>query len=137
MNYRRFALASIAVFLFAILWNGFVHLILFREADSVITTFGRPESERNLSLSVLATLLLSVLFVWSYAHFAKRGTIKEGLIFGVFFALLAGVLVDLNQYVLYPIPAPLALTWFAFGVVEFCISGIIVSKLYPIKPQTA
>jgi hypothetical protein len=137
MNYRRFTLASFVIFLFAILWNGGVHLLLLREADSILTTFGRTESQRDLSLSILATLLLSMLFVWSYTRFAKRGTIAEGLTYGIFFGLLAGVLVDLNQYVLYPIPASLALSWFVFGLIEFSVYGVLVSRLYPIKLQAA
>jgi hypothetical protein len=47
------------------------------------------------------------------------------------------VLVDLNQYVLYPIPASLAIRWFVFGLLEFCIYGILASKLYPIDIQKA
>ncbi len=132
MNYRRFALTCSVIFLFALLWNGVVHLVFLREANSVIGTFGRQESQRDLSLSILATLLLSILFVWGYARCARRGSIAEGVAFGSFFGLLAGVLVDLNQYVLYPIPATLALSWFGFGVIEFCIYGLIASRLYPV-----
>lgn len=135
MNYRRFALATVVVFLFAVLWNGVVHLLLLREAESVLARIGRPESQRYLSLSILATLFLSMLFVWSYSRFAKHGTIAEGLTLGIFFGILAGVLVDLNQYILYPIPAPLAMTWFVFGLIEFCAYGFIVSRLYPMKSQ--
>ena len=133
MNYKRFFIATIAIILFALAWNGIVHLVILRGPDSILNTIGRPESEKNLFLSLLVTVILSVLFVWSYARTATRGDVRGGLRHGLFFGLLAGTLVDLNQYILYPIPASLAICWFVFGTVEFCIYGIIVSKLYPIK----
>jgi hypothetical protein len=53
MNPKRFVLASLVIFIFAVLWNGLIHLVILREADSVLTTIGRPESERSLVLSLL------------------------------------------------------------------------------------
>jgi hypothetical protein len=46
---------------------------------------------------------------------------------GVWFAILVGFLVNLNQYVLYPLPASLVFVWFCFGLIEFCIYGAIAS----------
>jgi hypothetical protein len=45
------------------------------------------------------------------------------------------LLVDFNQYILYPIPAGLALAWFGFGFVEFCVYGLLAAWLYPIGAQ--
>lgn len=133
MNYKRFFISVISIFVFALIWNGIVHLIVLREADSILNSVGRQESQRSLLLSLFVTIILSLLFVWSYSRSVQRGTIKAGIIHGLFFGVLAGVLVDLNQYVLYPIPGDLAFKWFVFGLFEFCIYGIIVSKLYPIN----
>jgi DMSO/TMAO reductase YedYZ heme-binding membrane subunit len=135
MNYKRFFIATIAIFVFALIWNGIVHFVLLREADSILNSIGRQESQRNMFLSILVTVILIILFVWSYTRFARRGDIRDGLTHGLFFGLLAGTLVDLNQFVLYPIPASLAITWFVFGLIEFCIYGVLVSILYPIKDK--
>jgi hypothetical protein len=137
MNYKWFFLTTIVLLIFALVWNGVIHLVLLREADSILNAIGRHESERSPFLSLLVTVILSMLFVWSYSQYAKRGNIQDGLTHGLFFGILAGVLVDLNQYVLYPIPASLAITWFIFGLIEFCIYGVIVSILYPIKIEVA
>ncbi len=133
MNVKRFFLAALVIVIFALLWNGIVHLVILRGADAVLNAIGRPESGRSLWLSLLSTVLIAVLFVWSYVRCARRGTMQEGFIHGLFFGILAGVLVDLNQYILYPVPGPLAISWFGFGLIEFCIYGIVVSRLYPIK----
>jgi hypothetical protein len=135
MNYKRFFIAVFVIFLFALIWNGIVHLVILREADSILNSIGREESQRSLFLSVFVTIILSVLFVWSYSRWARQGSLRDGITHGLFFGILAGVLVDLNQYVLYPIPASLAIRWFVFGLLEFCIYGILASKLYPIDIQ--
>lgn len=137
MNFKRFFIATVTIFVFALLWNGIVHLILLREADSILNSIGRQESQRNMFLSLLVTIILVILFVWSYTRFARRGDLRDGLTHGLFFGFLAGTFVDLNQYVLYPIPASLAITWFAFGLIEFCVYGLLVSILYPIKDKQA
>ncbi|RPI06443.1 MAG: hypothetical protein EHM64_02860 [Ignavibacteriae bacterium] len=133
MKSKQFFITVSAIFIFALLWNGIVHMLILREADVILNTIGRGETERNMTLSLLATAALSVLFVWSYSRFARQGTLREGITHGLFFGILAGVLVDLNQYILYPVPAALALSWFAFGLIEFCCYGILASKLYPVK----
>ena len=137
MNYKRFFIAAITIFVFALIWNGIIHLVLLRETDSILNSIGRQESQRNMFLSILVTAILVTLFVWSYTRFARRGDLRDGLTHGLFFGLLAGTLVDLNQYVLYPIPASLAITWFVFGLIEFCIYGVLVSIVYPIKDKKA
>jgi hypothetical protein len=72
-----------------------------------------------------------MVFVWGYGRVARNGSLRERLGYGLFFALLAGLVVDLNQYVLFPIPAVVVAQWFLGGLVEFSVSGIIVTRLYP------
>jgi len=135
VNNKRVFRSALVIFLFALLWNGVVHLVLLRDADAILDTIGRPSNERSLVLSLVVTALIAILFVWSYARTVKYGTVREGVKHGLFFGILAGVLVDLNQYILYPIPALLALEWFVFGLIEFCLYGVIVGKFYPVDDK--
>lgn len=131
LNPRRLLLATAAIFVFALLWNGLVHMVILRDADAALAGIARPEAERSLWLSLLLTAGIALLFVLSYIRCARNGGIKEGLVHGLSFAVLAGLLVDLNQYLLYPIPGSLAAQWFLFGVVEFAVYGILAGWLYP------
>jgi len=131
MRVKRFVLACLVLFVVAIAWNGLVHLVLLRSADAVVRHLYRPNLADRMWLSLLVTAGVVVLFVWGYSRFARTGSVREAVGYGTFFALLAGVLVDLNQYVLFPIPGWLALLWFVGGLVEFIVYGIIVSRVYP------
>jgi hypothetical protein len=131
MTSRR-PLAAIAVlFVFALAWNGFVHLIVLRDANASVQHLRRPDLADKSWLGLLMTLGVVTMFVWGYRKVARSASIGEGLSYGLAFAVLAGLLVDLNQYVLFPIPGAVALQWFAGGVLEFCLYGVIVSRLCP------
>lgn len=130
MAFKRQILIIASIVVFALLWNGLVHFVFLREADLAIVPFGRPPHERSMVLGLGITVGIAILFLVSFLQLPHRG-VRAGLRHGVFFSLLAGLLVDANQYLLYPLPASLALKWFAFGFGEFCIYGLIVGWLYP------
>lgn len=129
MTPKRFCPAATAIFLFALLWNALVHLLILREANSVLATFARPAAERGLVLSLVQTAALSVVFLFTYLQSRYAGRLRGGLVHGVLFAVIAGLLVELNQYILYPIPGRLVVAWFAFGLVEFCVYGLLAALL--------
>jgi hypothetical protein len=132
MSGKRFLLASFVLFVVAMAWNGLVHLVLLRGANAKIAHLLRPDMADRMWLSIVATAAFVCLFVLGYGRFARKGAIRDGVAYGVFFALVAGLLVDVNQYVLYPIPGSLVAEWFAAGVVEFVLYGALVSVLCPV-----
>jgi hypothetical protein len=134
MHLGRKLLASGVLFAVALVWNGLVHGLLLRETAKALDGLRRPEGP-NLGLALLLTAGVALVFVWSYARCARRGGWREGLAHGLFFAVLAGLLVNLNQYILFPIPGKAALTWWLFGVGEFCLYGLIASWLVRVGPR--
>lgn len=133
MRYKRLIFASVVLFVVAIIWNGVLHQILLKELDSLVLPLRRTDFQELMGLGVLMTLGLTTLFSYGYTRFAMTGTRVEGIVYGIYFALLAGLLVDLNQYLLYPIPAKVAVSWFFGGLCEFVLYGILITWLYPIK----
>ena len=135
MRIGRLVGASLVLFVVAVLWNGFVHLVVLRDLNASLGAvyLQRPDLSDFLWLSLVMTLGVAVLFVWGYGRFAREGSLREGVGYGVFFALLAGLFVDLNQYVLYPLPASAPLAWFMAGFVEFVLYGVLVTRLYPVS----
>jgi hypothetical protein len=129
MRTKRFLLACGVLLVVAIVWNGFLHLVVLRAADASVQHLRRPDLAEKSWLGVLLTIGVISAFVWGYGRVARSGSWREGLGYGLFFAAVAGLLVDLNQYMLFPIPALVALQWFAGGVVEFCLYGVIVARL--------
>lgn len=65
----------------------------------------------------------------------RGGGLRRGLGHGVFLAIVADLLVELNQFIVYEISHDLALMWIGFSVVEFCIWGIINAKIFGSLPN--
>jgi hypothetical protein len=131
MRARRFFLTSGVLLLVALAWNAFVHLVVLRSANASVQHLRRADLPEKAWLSLVLTAGIVMVFTWGYGRYARDGSMREGLGYGLFFALLAGLLVDLNQYVLFPIPAAVAAQWFLGGLVEFSLYGIIVARLCP------
>jgi hypothetical protein len=125
-------MAVSAVFTFALLWNGFVHGVLLRDMSLALESVTRPATQRSLVLGLALTAGVAIMFVFSYATWVHTPGLRRAVGHGVFFALLAGLFVDLNQFILYPIPGSLAAAWFGFGLIEFCFYGLLVWWLYPV-----
>ena len=116
---------SAILFVFALLWNGLVHTVILKDFIPVISEIRRPDFDEMIWMSLPLTFILVFLYSVGVNVFAKARTYKEGIVFGLYFGAVAGVLVNFNQYLLYPIPGYIHLTWFAFGLVEFVTYGLI------------
>jgi len=129
MTPKRFAISWVVLFLFALIWNAFIHLVLLAPLEASVQHLRRADFADKLWLSLFLTAALVALFIWGFHRFVDDGTLARTVGYGVFFALLAGVLVDLNQYVLYPIPAHVAAAWFVSGLFEFVVYALILRKI--------
>lgn len=135
---RRFPpvriLAAIALMtLFSLTCNGLVHGFVLTAWNQVLVDIGQPAAERSPVLGVGLTVGLATLFVISLAstgRLDRRGRIgwRCGLLHGLFFASTAGLMVDLNQYLLYPPPARVPVAWFVAGVFEFSLAGWLTCR---------
>jgi hypothetical protein len=132
MNWKRLFITAATIFVIGLAWNGLVHGLVLHEANEALQALARPLPQRPLALGLALTAGIAFLFAYSYAAFVRTPGVKRALGHGAFFALLSGLLVDLNQYILYPIPASLAEAWFVLGLIEFCLYGVVACWLYPL-----
>lgn len=115
---------------FALLWNGFIHLIILKKENALLSSIHRPDMNEKMWISLIVTVAIAFLFSYSYSKWRKTGSFKESIFHSLFFAVLMIVVVDLNQYFLYAIPFALVAKWALFGLVEFLIYGLIIKFIY-------
>ncbi len=127
---KKFIISGLIVFTFSLLYNGLVHGVILKSSYDPIRHLLRKDMNQKMPLSLFATLAISYLFVLNFTKWSKGKGIKEGIAYGIFFAFLIGLFVDVNQYVMYPLPAHIAGEWFASGMIEFVMNGIILSLIY-------
>ncbi|MBP7341584.1 MAG: hypothetical protein KA957_04630 [Syntrophaceae bacterium] len=127
----RFVATVLACFAFSLLYNALVHLIILAEANAAIAPLRRPDFSSYLGLSIAATFLVCALFVFIYLCLVEKKSFRTGLLFGFCTGLLLAAVVDINAYVLYPLPFSLVWKWAVFGVGEFSLMGLLAAWVLP------
>jgi hypothetical protein len=94
MNFQRYLLAALALFVFIFLYemlvHGFLLLGMYHATASVWRNFA--EMEANMPLAMCFQLALSAWTAFAFSQFYKEGGIKNGLFFGLLFGVFAGIL---------------------------------------------
>lgn len=127
MRKSSFIIATVVLSIFALLWNGFIHLVVLADANKAIESIHRQDMADKMWISIIITICIVVLFIISFLKWRKTGSVLETIGHSLFFATLMIVVVDLNQYVQYEIPFSLVILWSLFGAIEFVIYGLILN----------
>ncbi|HQI00093.1 MAG TPA: hypothetical protein PLA18_02355 [Deltaproteobacteria bacterium] len=125
----RLLAAAVLSFVFSVLYNGLVHLVILGSANRQVEALRRADFSSKMWISLPATLATTFLFTAIYAFFVSEKNARTGLLYGFCFGVLIAIMVDLNQYVLYPLPFPLVAKWALFGIIEFSLMGVIVGSV--------
>lgn len=125
----RLLIAAVISFVFSILYNGLVHLVILRTANKQVESLRRVDFSSKAWISLLATLATSFIFTAIYSLFVSEKSTRRGLFFGLCFGLFIVIIVDVNQFVLYPLPFSLVASWALFGIIEFSLIGMIVGAI--------
>ncbi len=128
MRMKRPLFAGLVLFAFALGWNGLIHAVVLARMEAAVRPLRRPDFADRWWLALALTAGVVALFLAGYVRCARTGSLREGLCYGAGFGCLAGLLADLNQYLLYPIPTAIAALWFAGGLLEFSAYGALASR---------
>jgi len=132
MRWSRVAAASALLFVLAVVWNGLLHLVILRRANEPLQRLRRTDLH-PLSRFRSPSRRESVFCSSGAIAIRSRGSLREGVAYGFFLGLFAATLVDLNQYLLYPLPFTLVSAWFVGGVLEFTLYGAVLSRFFPLR----
>ena len=135
MNKKNYIIASIAVFVANQVTDPIIHIFLLSKSYQVLSHIWRPDMESKMWIMTMGSLVFAFLFVLIFT----KGYEGKGLLEGIRFGLLLGVLMSgvtiLQQYVVYPVPFSLAVQWCVYGIVQYLIYGTIAAFLY--KPKSS
>lgn len=138
MNFTRLILAIVVAFVFIFATDFLIHAVWLKPDYEATKELWRPEAEMGARFHwmLIAQLLVAIAFVIIWAlGFAARGSL--GLACG--YGLLIGLIVQsttIITYVVSPFPANIALKWFASGIVQSVLLGLLVALVYKPTPKT-
>src|SRR5262249_26586232 len=132
MNWKRFLIAFIAVWIFIFIYGFVFHGMIMHSTYQQIPGLLRPDAEfkANFLLLVRGQGVIAFFFTLIFV----RGSRSRGCTAGGFrYVLLLGFLLcgaDLIRYAVEPLTTTILIAWCIGVIVLFGIAGLIVGTLY-------
>lgn len=132
MNTRRFFLAFLATYVVYQATGFLIHGLWLDPVYVSLADVFRPREQMDTMMWMMS--VSSAVMVGAFCYIFTRGYenrgIGEGVRFGVIMGLFFIVVQAFDAYVVYPLPMSLAVKWFAAGMAQFIVMGIVVSLIY-------
>src|SRR5688572_12758962 len=127
MNFKRFAMASMALFVFIYLYEFVVHGILMANIYAETPNIWRNYSQmlNYVPFNIFIMALIAVWMTFIFTKFYRTGGSANGLKFGFYIGVLSGIQAAGAFYYL-PISATLAFLWFATNFIETLLGGCLI-----------
>ena len=122
---KKFILAVVAVFVAWGILDMIIHGLILEPLYQQSAQLWRPEGEMMMGLMYIVSLLSSIFFVWIYYALINK-SMKNALLYGLFYGLTTGISMGYGTYSFMPIPYLLALGWFLGTVVETVVAGALL-----------
>jgi len=130
MNTKKFIITSIAVFIVYEILELIVNNLILMGTYESLSHVWREDMMSLMWLIYVTALVFSFLFVYIFTKGYEGKGLMEGVRYGLLIGLLMNLTASLYQYVVYPLPFSLVVQWFIFGMIQFIIIGIVAAALY-------
>lgn len=137
MNPKRLILAIVAVFVGIFATDFLIHGVWLQNAYKETASLWRSEAEMQAHMGwlMLGQFLAAVTFAVLWAKgFAASARVRCACLYGLFMGLFSQA-TTLITYAVQPLPASIAIKWFAAGLVQGVLMGLLVFFVYKPKPE--
>lgn len=90
----------------------------------------RPDMMGKMYITYINTFVMAFFFTLIYSKWYKRGTITEGVQYGVYIGFLMATPMAYSSYAMFPIPYSIAMQWFIYGMIHYIVVGIVASLMF-------
>jgi len=137
MALRRWLLATAGAFAVIVLMDTVIHQVWLGDVYRANAQWWRPAGQMKsmMGLMLVSQALLAALlsFIYAKGYEPGKGDLVQGFRFGVIMGLLLGLPYNLMNFVVYPYPAFLILTWMGGTVIEMTMAGMMIGYVYKRK----
>ena len=136
MNPKRLLLAIVAAFVFVFASDFLIHGIWLQPTYHATASLWRPEADMRAHMGWMcgAQFLAALTFVVLWARgFAEKACLRCGVMYGLFMGLF-NQSTTLMTYAVQPLPEEIPLKWFAAGLVQAVLLGVLTFFVYKPKP---
>ena len=126
---KRIIIAILAVFGCWAALDFVIHGLILASTYAATPQLWRPMPEMKMGLMYFTVLVTAAVFVYIYARFITDKGIKNAVLYGLIFGIGSGISMGYGTYSVMPIPYAMAFVWFAGGVVEFTVAGLVAGLI--------
>ena len=134
MKNKTFWIGFVAVWVVMQVIGYVIHGVMMAETYESLAAIFRPKEQMDSMMWIMMLSGTAVIFLFCYIF--TKGYEGKGVMEGVRYGALLGVflaMVNVDQHVIYPLPAYVAAIWFVTVVVSFTIAGAVFAAIY--KPS--
>jgi hypothetical protein len=135
MNTKRYFVASLAVFVAAVVLDYVIHGVILKSAYEATKTIWRPDVDSKAWIIALVDFIIAFPFTYIFVKGYEGKGIMEGVRFGTVVGVLICVPMSYGTYAMLPMPYSLAFQWFLYGLIETILMGITAAAVY--RPKTS
>ncbi len=134
MKNKTFWMGFVAVFIVMQVIGYLVHGVMMVDTYESLAAIFRPKEQMDsmMWMMMLAGAVLLFLFCYIFTKGYEGKGVMEGVRYGALMGLLLA-LPNVDQHVIYPLPASVAAIWFVTVVASFTIAGAVFAASY--KPS--
>lgn len=132
MNIKKYAIATIAAFIFIFIFEWIWHGMLMMGMYEATKEVWRPEDPSLMGYIFVSQFLFAAVLSYIYTVVGKHLPCKRGIAFG-FFAGLLMAMPNLGAYAYMPIPLTIPLLWMLSMLIECLGAGMIIAAIYKEK----
>lgn len=138
MNWKRFLIASLVVFVAVQAMEFVINNVFMRAATESLKALWRPDMASKMWAMYVAGALVSLLFTYIFVKGREGKGITEGVRYGIVIWLFVSVPMSAYMWATLPISYTIIIRWILFGLLEMLIAGILVASIYkPPAPAKA
>ena len=132
-NLIRFFITVVVLYVIDAFINYLLHGVLLADAYAQLDIW-RDNMQEKMYIGYIVSAIYLLVFVFLYHHFVQ-GYYKSGLVAGVCYGFLVGILGIgmIWQYVLYPLPLSMMIKWYVSHLILQVVYGIITFYIYKLK----
>ena len=132
MNYKRFILTVVVIFIFANVTGFLIHAMLLGPEYAKLPNLFRAKDNVQLFWINVAYVAFAIGATWIYAKGveANRPWLGQGLRFGIAIWLVLAVPSFMIAYAVQPVPVNLMLKQVGYEFVNKLLIGIVIAALY-------
>jgi hypothetical protein len=135
MNWKRFFVASLVVFVVVQGMEMLINGVFMKSAYDSLKSLWRPDMMSLMWVMYIIGAVVALLFTYIFVKGREGKGISEGVRFGIIIWLFTSVPMNHAMWVLLPIPYLMILRWSLFALLELLVAGILVAVIY--KPAAA